>query len=198
MKRLGIWLVGIAIVLLVAVGGYGWYQQQIAATGGDEARGGPLALDSTEGEFSLHQLDEDQLAVLFFGYTHCPDVCPMSMAVMRQALAELDEGDRARVVPVMISVDPERDTLERLAEYVGYFGDAFIGATGTPAQLEEIAERYGVVWRKVEAPDSALEYTVDHSSSLYLVDRHGEIRRRVLYSPTPQALLAALEGELDG
>lgn len=195
MKRKGIWA-GVAVIMLaLVVGGLGWYQQ-LAGDADSDMRGGPVELPSTRGDFSLSQLEEDQLAVLFFGYTYCPDVCPMSMAVVRQALSELDEASRERVVPVMVSVDPERDTLERLAEYTGFFGDAFIGATGSEAQLEEIAERYGVVWRRVETPESAMAYTIDHSSSLYLVDREGRILRRVLYSPAPHGLLSALRDAL--
>lgn len=198
MKRQGIWIGLAVIVMATALGGYAWYQQQVARGMGNGAQGGPVELSSTHGDFSLSRLDDDQLAILFFGYTYCPDVCPMSMAVVRQALTELDDESRERVVPVLISVDPERDTLERLAEYTGYFGDAFIGATGSEAQLEEIAERYGVVWRRVETPESAMEYTIDHSSSLYLVDREGRIQKRVLYSPAPHALISALESELEG
>ncbi|ERS92149.1 SCO family protein [Halomonas sp. PBN3] len=196
MKRKGVWAGVVLIVLLLAVGGVGWYQQQLASGGDGGPVGGPVELPSTQGEFSLESLGDDQLAVLFFGYTYCPDVCPMSLAVVRQALAELEPAQRQRVVPLMVSVDPERDSLERLEEYLAFFGERFIGATGSQAQLEELAERYGVVWRKVEAPDSAMGYTIDHSSSLYLVDREGEIQRRVLYSPSHQGLLAALRETL--
>ena len=197
MRGKGVWA-GIAlIVLLLAVGGAGWYQQQF---GGDERAGepvgGPITLPSTEGEFRLEALGEEQVAVVFFGYTYCPDVCPMSLAVVRQSLAELSPDQRERVVPLMVSVDPERDTLARLEEYLAFFGERFIGATGSQARLEELAGRYGVVWRKVEAPDSAMAYTIDHSSSLYLVDRQGEILRRVLYSPSHRGLLAALRETL--
>ncbi|MCE0734411.1 SCO family protein [Halomonas sp. G15] len=196
MKRKGVWAGVVLIVLLLAVGGVGWYQQQLASGGDGGPVGGPVELPSTQGDFSLTQLEEDQLAVLFFGYTYCPDVCPMSLAVVRQALAELEPAQRQRVVPLMVSVDPERDSLERLEEYLAFFGERFIGATGSQAQLKELAERYGVVWRKVEAPDSAMGYTIDHSSSLYLVDREGQIQRRVLYSPSHQGLLAALHETL--
>ncbi len=197
MKRQGL-LAGIALlVLMLGVAGFGLFQQQSTGAGNDDGlSGGPIELPSTRGDFALTQLEENQVAVVFFGYTYCPDVCPMSLAVVRQALADLDEAERERVVPLMISVDPERDTIERLAEYTGYFGDAFIGATGSEAQLEDLAERYGAVWRRVETPDSAMGYTIDHSSSLYLVDRDGEILRRVLYSPSPNALLAALDETL--
>lgn len=196
MKRKGIWMgLGAAFVLALVIGGVGGYRYLVDGAD-DSPRGGPVALSSTRGDFALTQLDEDQLAVLFFGYTYCPDVCPMSLSVIRQAMGQLDEEQRQRVVPVLISVDPERDTLERLDEYTGFFGDAIIGATGTQAQLQDIADRYGVIWRRVEAPDSAMEYTIDHSSSLYLVDRHGHIQARVLYSPTHHSLAAALEKEL--
>lgn len=198
MRRKGIWAGVTAVILAVALGGFGWYQQEKAREMAGVPRGGPVELPSTEGDFSLAQLGEDQLAVLFFGYTYCPDVCPMSMAVVRQAMAGLDAREKERVVPVMISVDPHRDTLERLADYTDYFGDAFIGATGSEAQLADIAERYGVVWRKVETPESEMPYTIDHSSSLYLVDRQGRVLKRVLYSPTPNALISALESELNG
>lgn len=197
MKRQRIWVALSALIGVIALAGVFGYQQFQQGDDGNP-KGGPVELSSTQGDFSLSQLESDQLAVLFFGYTYCPDVCPMSMAVMRQVMQGLDEQQRHRVVPVMISVDPERDTIERLEEYVGFFGDEFIGATGSQAQLEEVADRYGVVWRRVETPDSAMEYTVDHSSSLYLVDRHGTIRQRVLYSPTPHMLRSALESELGG
>lgn len=198
MKRKSIWMgLGAALVLALIIGGVGGYRYLVGGAD-DGPPGGPVALSSTRGDFALTQLEEDQLAILFFGYTYCPDVCPMSLSVIRQAMGQLDEAQRRRVVPVLISVDPERDTLERLEEYTEFFGDAIIGATGTQAQLEDIAERYGVIWRRVEASDSAMEYTIDHSSSLFLVDRQGRIQRRVLYSPTHHALAAALEKELSG
>lgn len=196
MKRRGIWL-GLGAILVVIGVGLGFYQHQLKEQAEGTPQGGPIELSSTEGEFSLSQLDEDQLAVVFFGYTWCPDVCPMSLAVVRQVMGRLAPEQRRRVVPLMVSVDPERDTLARLEEYLGYFGEAFIGATGSQEALEELAERYGVVWRKVETPDSAMAYTIDHSASLFLVDRDGEIRRRVLYSPASGPLQAALEQALE-
>ncbi|MEQ6889630.1 SCO family protein [Halomonas sp. CS7] len=194
MTRRGIWWgLSAVLVMLVAVG-LAFYQQSAPADG--EPQGGPIELASTEGDFSLRQLEDDQLAVVFFGYTWCPDVCPMGLAVVRQAMERLEPAQRRRVVPLMISLDPERDTLARLEEYLAFFGEAFIGATASPDELAPLAERYGVVWRRVETPDSAMAYTIDHSASLFLVDRDGEIRRRVLHSPTSGPLQAALEQAL--
>ncbi|MBB3190197.1 SCO family protein [Halomonas cerina] len=190
------WRIGMGLgAALLAVAGLWAYQQQAGHDGGLPA-GGPIELPSTQGDFSLAQLDDDQLAVVVFGYTWCPDVCPMSLAVVRQVRQGMPPEWRDRVVPLMISLDPERDTLARLEEYLAFFGEDFIGATGSQERLEEIAERYGVVWRKVETPESAMDYTIDHSASLYLVDRDGVIHRRVLHSPTPGPLEAALDAEL--
>lgn len=187
---------GVAAVLIVA-SGIGLYQYAFAPNS-DEPVGGPVEMPSTQGDFALSQMDDDQLAILSFGYTYCPDICPMTQSVKRQALAQLTEEQRERVVPVMITVDPERDTLERMQEYMGFFGEAFIGAVGSQEQLEDVASRYGVIWRKVEAPDSAMAYTIDHSASLFLVNREGDILQRVLYSPTPHGLVSALKSELSG
>lgn len=188
------WLgAGVLGLVLLALGGWFWQR------GGEDdgaPQGGEIALPSTHGDFALSALGEEQLAAIYFGYTYCPDVCPMTLAVVRQALGQLEPALAERVVPVMISVDPERDTLERLEEYMDYFGDEFIGVRGSEAQLAEVAERYGIFWRRVEMEESAMGYTVDHGASLYLVDRHGEIRRRVLYSSTPHALVEALRQEL--
>lgn len=154
--------------------------------------GGPIELASTQGNFSLTQLDEQQIAVVTFGYTYCPDVCPMNQAVKKQTLSEIKEEERERIVPLMISVDPERDSLERLKEYTNFFGEQFIGATGTQKELEDLAGRYGVFWRKVEADNSEMGYTIDHSASIYLVNREGDILQQVPYSSSSEGLVTAL------
>ena len=195
MASKSLWLGAGVVAVLVVASSIGLYQYAFAPNN-DGPVGGPVEMPSTRGDFSLTQLDDDQVAVLSFGYTHCPDVCPMTQSVKRQALAQLSDEQRERVVPVMITVDPERDTIERMQEYMGFFGEEFVGAVGSQEQLEDVASRYGIIWRKVEAPDSAMTYTIDHSASLYLVNREGDILQRVLYSPTPHGLVSALESEL--
>jgi len=186
-----LWL-GLALLgVLVVAATLGLYQLGVGQES-DEPQGGPIAMPSTQGDFSLTQLGDDEIAIISFGYTYCPDVCPMNQAVKRQALAQLSDAQ----VPVMITVDPERDTLDRMSEYMQFFGSEFIGLVGSQEQLTDVAERYGVIWRRVEAPESAMAYTIDHSASLFLVNREGEILQRVLYSPTPHGLVSALESEL--
>jgi protein SCO1/2 len=194
-KRKPLWL-GLALLgVLVVAATLGLYQLGVGQES-DEPQGGPIAMPSTQGDFSLTQLGDNEIAIISFGYTYCPDVFPMNQAVKRQALAQLSDAQRERVVPVMITVDPERDTLDRMSEYMQFFGSEFIGLAGSQEQLTDVAERYGVIWRRVEAPESAMAYTIDHSASLFLVNREGEILQRVLYSPTPHGLVSALESEL--
>lgn len=194
-NRKALWLGLVLILVLLTISAIGLYQFAFQS-GSDDVTGGPIEMPSTQGDFSLSQLDKDDIAIVSFGYTYCPDVCPMNQAVKRQALAQLSDAQRERVVPIMITVDPERDTLPRMEEYMQFFGDAFIGLVGSQEQLEDVAARYGVIWRRVEAPDSAMAYTIDHSASLFLVNRNGEILQRVLYSPAPHGLVSALENEL--
>lgn len=194
-NRKALWLGLVLILVLLTISAIGLYQFAFQSDS-DDVTGGPIEMPSTQGDFSLSQLDEDDIAIVSFGYTYCPDVCPMNQAVKRQALAQLSDAQRERVVPIMITVDPERDTLPRMEEYMQFFGDAFIGLVGSQEQLEDVAARYGVIWRRVEAPDSAMAYTIDHSASLFLVNRNGEILQRVLYSPAPHGLVSALENEL--
>ncbi|MDP3536431.1 MAG: SCO family protein [Halomonas sp.] len=193
-------LIALSVLLamsLVAMGTLAFKSANSAQSFSNQQVGGPIELASTQGDFSLTQLGEHQIAVVTFGYTYCPDVCPMNQAVKKQALSELTEEERNRIVPLMISVDPERDSLERLQEYTDFFGERFIGATGTQQELEELANRYGVIWRRVEADNSVMGYTIDHSASLYLVNREGDILQQVPYSSSPENLVSALNHFLD-
>lgn len=197
------WIIAVTLLLASALA-LGWWTSRDASGSPEQPVGGEFAVPSTQGTFSLAQLDDDQRALVFFGYTYCPDVCPLTLSVVRQALTRLPPEQAAKVMPVLISVDPARDSLARLEEYLAFFGEGFIGARPSEAALADIARRYGVVWRRHQSDDGdssdsgviSDNYSVDHSASLFLVDRHGEIRRRVLYARTPAPLLEALRAEL--
>jgi protein SCO1/2 len=126
-------------------------------------------------------------SLLFFGFTSCPDVCPVTMAALAQTsklLADLPQELRPRVV--MISVDPERDTPERLAGYVRAFDPTFVGATGTKAAVDELALRIGVVIAK--RPTDGENYSVDHSSQVFLIDPDGALRALFSAPHTPKLI----------
>ena len=112
--------------------------------------------------------------LLYFGYTFCPDVCPTTMAELGRMMREL--GDQAEDVQVvMITVDPERDTPERLAEYVRYFHPDFIGLTGTEEEVSQAATPLGIYYAKQEV-EGASGYLMDHTATVLMIDKDGSTR----------------------
>jgi protein SCO1/2 len=148
--------------------------------------GRPLGLADLKGKPTL----------IFFGFTHCPDVCPTTMAEFKRAKDELGP-DGERVNFVLVSVDPERDTPEALATYVQAFDPAFIGLQGEEPTLRTIGRTFGLYWEK-QPPAADGSYEVEHSSAAYLLDQEG--RLSILYSyGTPHTTFAAdLRKMLDG
>ena len=114
--------------------------------------------------------------LLFFGYTHCPDVCPVTMLVMKNALALMSESDADAESPqvVFVSVDPARDTLEHMAAYVSHFSPDFLGVTGSDTNLKAFARQLGVLYIHAE-PDADGNYLVDHTAAIFLVDPRGHL-----------------------
>jgi protein SCO1/2 len=114
------------------------------------------------------------LVVVFFGYTHCPDVCPTTLANVDRALDEMG-SDAARVHLLMVSVDPARDTPQQMADYLGAFDPTFRGATGDLDAVERVAATYGVFFARGEDLDGG-GYAVDHTASLMAIDTEGHLR----------------------
>jgi protein SCO1/2 len=130
-------------------------------------------------------------SLVYFGFTHCPDICPTSLLTIANSLNAMGvKGED--VVPVFISVDPERDTTDKLKLYVASFHPRMVGLTGSPAQVKKAADAYKVYFSKVETPDSALEYQIDHSGFIYLMDTHGEYITHFPHNVSEQTLTAAL------
>jgi len=113
-----------------------------------------------------------KVVVAFFGYTHCPDVCPTSLAELAQVMQTLGP-DAARVQVVMITVDPERDTPDVMKQYVTTFNPNFVGFTGDLAQLKAAATSFKAYYAKVPTKDGS-DYSMDHSAAFYLLDQKGE------------------------
>lgn len=118
-----------------------------------------------------------KVVLLEFGFSNCPNVCPMTLAVLAQARKQLG-ADARHVQVVFVTVDPERDTARQLRAYLGGFDRSFVGATGTPAQLAAAREAYGVMAKRKDIGDG---YTVGHYSSVYLIDREGRLRAMMPY-----------------
>lgn len=154
-------------------------------------QGGDFTLQSISGPTSLSDF-EGKVSVLYIGYTHCPDVCPTSLAIMSQALKELSEEELEQVQPLFVSVDPERDTPERLAKYSEFFHPKIIGMTGPKKDIDLMVERYGAFYRKVEMEDSAMDYSVDHSSRIYLINKKGQLSQTLTHATMPNDVVAEI------
>ncbi len=116
-----------------------------------------------------------KVVLLFFGYTSCPDVCPTTMAEMKQAIDRLSPDNAEHVQVVFVSVDPKRDTPEKIQEYADHFNPLFIGLSGSQDELSKIWNDYGIY--RLEVPgESALGYTVDHTARVTVIDQDGRMR----------------------
>jgi protein SCO1/2 len=132
------------------------------------------SLELTDHTGKPRRLDDfrGKAVVLFFGFTHCPDVCPTTLADIAQAIKTLGP-DAERVQVLMVSVDPERDTQEALAKYVSAFDPRFLGLRGDLAATKKVANEFKIYFEKRKQGDS---YTVDHSGQSYVLDPQGRLR----------------------
>ncbi len=137
------------------------------------AIGGPFTLIDQDGRTVTEDSFRGRYMLIYFGYTYCPDVCPTSLIRNTEALDLI--GDKAaNVVPILITVDPERDTPAHLKEYVKFFADNMVGLTGTPEQVAAAAKAYRVYYAKVDDKDGdAATYLMDHSALSYLMGPDG-------------------------
>ena len=137
--------------------------------------GGPFALvDSRGQQFASSQLAGKPYAI-FFGFTHCPDVCPTTLSRLARLRKELGRGENAFNI-VFVSVDPERDGPKEVGAYANAFGSPVIALTGSPEQIDRVKKQYGIFSEKVPQGDT---YTVDHSSAVLLFDRNGDFRATI-------------------
>lgn len=155
--------------------------------------GGDFELTSHLGErFTLEQI-RGKVAILFFGFTHCPDVCPTTLLEIQHLLAKL--GDQADEVSILfVSVDPKRDTPEKLASYVEYFSKSIIGLTGTDEQVQAVLERYNST-AKIDSDGE--NYNVEHTANLFLINRSGELGSIILPRTPPSVIEQQVRKLLD-
>lgn len=175
----------IAVAAILAV--YVWRED-----GGGIARiGGPFVLvDHTGAERTEADL-KGRHALIYFGYSFCPDVCPTALADMLIALDELGP-DAERVQPVFITIDPDRDTPAVLKDYIPNFHPRLIGLSGSAAQVSRAARAYRVYYAKVDDPEAGDNYLMDHSSVIYLMDPDGRYLTHFSHGTGPETMAKRL------
>ncbi len=155
--------------------------------------GGPFTLVDHTGKTVTDADFLGQPQLIYFGFAYCPDVCPTALQQIGAALDRVGEGT-GQIQPIFITVDPERDTPEFLAQYVtaNGFPVGLVGLTGTPEQLKQVQKAYGVYAKKVEDPSSAAGYTYDHSNIIYFMDKDGKFVDVFTHADTPDVIAKRL------
>lgn len=156
--------------------------------------GGPISLMSSLGTRVTEADFKGRPTLIYFGFTYCPDVCPLTLTTVAAAYRKLPAG----ITPpqtLLISVDPARDTPEALATYVANkaFPPGLLGLTGTEAEVRAAADAFKADYARVEQPDSLSEYTMDHTSLLYLMDENWQLQTFFTHEDTPETIAACLE-----
>ena len=173
----------LVVFMVLVVGGFTWRINQPVIMSSEELRlNGAVVLDKPRifSDFELldHRGELFDIArlqgtwtILFFGFTHCPDICPTTMAVLNDTYSNLKDAEKQRLQVVMISLDPERDTVTKLAEYVPYFNAEFIGVTGNKHLIRRLTAEINIAYNRVPLGEG--DYTVDHSTQLVLINPKG-------------------------
>ncbi|MEM7024540.1 MAG: SCO family protein, partial [Pseudomonadota bacterium] len=154
------------VATLIAIGAavavlWHWDVKQLQSGTGETLIGGPFRLTDHHGNQVTEQDFAGRYMLVYFGYTFCPDVCPLSLTVMAGALDQLSEEQTEQMAPIFISVDPARDTVEQLASYAPLFHPNLVAMTGSEEQIRDAARAYRVYYNAPDAEDDA--YLVDHS-----------------------------------
>src|SRR6201993_3967968 len=164
-------LCGAVLVAVLVIG-----QPAARATTSSVTIGGPFSLTAPDGATVTDQTFRGKWLLVYFGYTFCPNTCPMTLNEIATALEKLGT-DAAKMRPLFITVDPQRDTREVLEQYTQSFDPRIVGLTGNPEQIAAVAKEYGAYWAAHKTGPGAEDYVMDHSSYLYVMDPDGKFVR---------------------
>lgn len=154
--------------------------------------GGDFTLQSAEGPVTLEQL-RGKVVLIFFGYTSCPDVCPATLAVISNVFSKLDARELENVTALFVSLDPEKDTPELLQKYTDYFHPNIIGVTDHINGLNQVTERYGVVYERSEKASSPIGYVINHTLDILVINQEGKLlETRIQPATSAKEILAYL------
>ncbi len=191
MNRLLVLLVAIGLILGAVMGSNylkSTLKQQLPII---ETLGGDFSLPSTEGRSIKLSDFQGKVVLLNFGFTSCPDVCPTVLAKIRVLLETLgDQGND--IQPLFVTIDPARDSIDKLSDYLPYFHPSIIGLRGNKEALAEVADLYKVLYQK-EVLDSELDYGFLHNDHIYLIDQQGQVRAMYSGSVKPETIVKEIK-----
>lgn len=181
-------ITGILVLMAAGVGfiTYDWYRMRSPAAA---PYGVPFNLMSTAGQQVTEQSLRGKPSAVFFGFTHCPEVCPTTLYELDGWLTEL--GDDGKGIQAwFVTVDPERDTPEMLADYVGAVSERIAGVSGSPDEIATMLKGFGIYSRKIETDDG--DYTMDHTASILLLDSRGRFFGTIAYGESSKSAIEKL------
>jgi len=185
----------LAVLAICGILLYQLYQRSFEGNVSGEALiGGPFELTDQDGKPVTDQTYKGKLMLIYFGFTYCPDACPTALGVMSAALDKLDVA-ADRVVPIFITVDPERDTPQVMKDYVSNFSPRLVGLTGTPEQIAKVAKAYRVFYQKA-AGSGPEDYVMDHTLLIYLMDGDGKYLTHFGPNVTPDQMAEEIRKRL--
>ncbi len=200
-----VWIIIIAIILVLSFGfGFRLYEmgRNITAENGGQTNsagvsriGGPFTLVDQTGKTRTEKDFRGEYMLVYFGYTYCPDVCPTELQAISNAMDLLPKDVAKQIQPIFITVDPERDTVGAMADYVSHFHPRLIGLTGTLEQTSAAAKAYRVYYAKAfeeGEPKDSDTYLVDHTAFIYLMGKDGSYIRHFNQGESPEKIAEGL------
>lgn len=193
--RYTIW--GAAAVILLVFAFVFWSRTNVetADSSAVVTIGGPFTLTAHDGATITDAALEGQPTLMFFGFTHCPDVCPTALAEVGTWLDALGP-DADQLSVYLVTVDPERDTVPAMAQYLTVFDPQITGLTGTPEQIDAMLEEFHVFRERIEVENG--DYTMSHTAAFYLFDANGEFADVINYNDGRDAAVADIRAVIDG
>lgn len=181
-------LAGILVVMVAAIGfvTWQWYQTRY----GGEPYGAPFTLVDQNGAEITEAAFRGHPSAIFFGFTHCPEICPTTLFELNGWLNKIgDEGKDIRAY--FVTVDPERDTVDVMKTYVSNVSNRILGITGEPDKVHEMAKAFGIYFKKVDLDQG--DYTMDHTASVLLLNANGDFAGTIAYGENPDTAIAKLK-----
>jgi protein SCO1/2 len=151
-----------------------------------------FSMDSADGKVSLNDY-KGKYKIVYFGYMYCPDICATTLSIVAQALKELPKNQAEKLQLIFISVDPQRDSLKDLKEYVNYFYQGAVGLTSDEKNLKKISANYGTYYAKESLKDSKIGYSVAHTSFVYIMDKDGKLLKKLDHLEQTQTIIEELK-----
>ncbi|HAZ80692.1 MAG TPA: SCO family protein [Porticoccaceae bacterium] len=187
------WTMLLAVLAAVSLG--------VVMSSGSKGNTSIVTSSELGGDFSLRNIDgkvtlsdyQGKVVVVYFGFLSCPEVCPTSMSVLKRSLEILTPSQLEKTQAIMVSIDPQRDGFQDLADFTRYYHDNIIGVTGSVDEIQHIAEQYGAFFEITESESVESAYAYRHSSRYYVINQSGKLVQAMRHSTTPNELAARIK-----